>query len=29
VFFAWTAPGNPSSVRIARAIVRRSPEGGA
>jgi hypothetical protein len=29
VFFAWTAPGNPSTVRIARAIVRRSPEGGA
>jgi hypothetical protein len=29
VFFAWTAPGNPSVVRIARAIVRRSPEGGA
>lgn len=29
VFFAWTAPGNPSSVRVARAIVRRSPEGGA
>jgi hypothetical protein len=29
VFFAWTAPGNPSVVRVARAIVRRSPEGGA
>jgi len=29
VFFAWTAPGSPSSVRVARAILRRSPEGGA
>jgi hypothetical protein len=29
VFFAWTVPGDPSAVRIARAIVRRSPEGGA
>jgi hypothetical protein len=29
VFFAWTAPGNPSTVRVARAVVRRSPEGGA
>jgi hypothetical protein len=29
VFFAWTAPGNPSTVRIARAVLRRSPEGGA
>jgi hypothetical protein len=29
VYFAWTAPGNPSTVRVARAIVRRSPEGGA
>jgi hypothetical protein len=29
VFFAWTAPGNPSTVRVARAILRRSPEGGA
>lgn len=29
IFFAWTAPGNPSVVRVARAIVRRSPEGGA
>jgi hypothetical protein len=29
VFFAWTAPGNPSLLRVARAIVRRSPEGGA
>jgi hypothetical protein len=29
VFFAWTAPGNPSVVRVARAILRRSPEGGA
>ncbi len=29
VFFAWTAPGNPSAVRVARAILRRSPEGGA
>jgi hypothetical protein len=29
VYFAWTAPGNPSVVRVARAIVRRSPEGGA
>jgi hypothetical protein len=29
VFFAWTAPGSPSAVRVARAILRRSPEGGA
>jgi hypothetical protein len=29
VYFAWTAPGNPSAVRVARAILRRSPEGGA
>jgi hypothetical protein len=29
VFFAWTAPGDPSEVRVARAILRRSPEGGA
>ena len=29
VFFAWTSPGNPSIVRVARAILRRSPEGGA
>ena len=29
VFFAWTAPSSPSGVRVARAIVRRSPEGGA
>lgn len=29
VFFAWTVPGDPSSVRVARAVVRRSPEGGA
>jgi hypothetical protein len=29
VYFAWTAAGNPSIVRVARAIVRRSPEGGA
>jgi hypothetical protein len=29
VFFAWTAPGNPSTVRVARAVLRRSPEGGA
>jgi hypothetical protein len=29
VFFAWTAPGSPSSIRVARAVVRRSPESGA
>jgi hypothetical protein len=29
VYFAWTAPGDPSEVRVARAIIRRSPEGGA
>jgi hypothetical protein len=29
VFFAWTAPGNPASIRVARAVLRRSPEGGA
>jgi hypothetical protein len=29
VFFTWTSPGNPSTIRIARAIVRRSAEGGA
>jgi hypothetical protein len=29
VFFAWTAPGDPSVIRVARAILRRSPEGGA
>jgi hypothetical protein len=29
VFFAWTTPGSPSAVRVSRAVLRRSPEGGA
>jgi hypothetical protein len=29
VFFVWTVPGEPSAIRVARGILRRSPEGGA